>query len=302
MKAHSPAFESCGVPATEGSVWSYVELAKPRISMLAAAAAACGYYLAAPESVGWAGLLHTSLATMVLSGGACAWNEYLEADVDALMRRTAQRPLPAHRVAPSHALTLAAALTLLGLAYLVAAANVAAALVGLLSLLIYVFVYTPLKRRTSTCTLVGGVSGALPPVIGWLAASGRVDFGAAVLFAIMYLWQLPHFLAIAWVYQEDYRSANMPMLPLALPDRRTTPRQAFIQSVALLFVSLLPTVAEMAGHVYAIGAAIAGLAFTSVTWRWYRRPNTAGARNVFFGSLIYICVLFALFFIDRLLP
>jgi len=237
------------------------------------------------------------VGTALVAAGASAFNMLLERARDARMERTRHRPLPAGRVRPLEALAFGSLLTVTGLG-LLAWIGPWPAWVAFATWASYVFLYTPLKPHTSLATLVGAVPGALPPVIGWAAAQGRIETGAWLLFAILFLWQIPHFLAIAWIYRDDYRRGGFPMLPVLDSEGSLTARQAFANSLALLPVSLTPTVAGMAGRVYCIGAVLlgAGYAFSAGRLAWRRTPQAA--RELFLVSIAYLPLLAALLLFD----
>jgi protoheme IX farnesyltransferase len=240
------------------------------------------------------------LGTGLVAGGASAFNQVIERDLDALMRRTRTRPLPDQRLQPVEGLLFGAAVTLVGLLMIVASANLLAAAVALATLLSYVAVYTPLKRRSSFGTVIGAIPGALPPIIGWAAAEGALPPQAWTLFGIMFLWQLPHFLAIAWMYREDYARAGFPMLPVLEPDGRSTGRQAVLYAAALLPLSLVPTLMRMTGEIYFAGALVLSLAFLVLTIRFARTRATRETRQVFFGSIIYLPLLWILMIANKI--
>jgi heme o synthase len=287
-------------PAPYARSRDFVSLAKPRLNLLVVASTLAGYAMAGGETLGvWrvAGLL---LGTGLVAGGASAFNQVMERDLDALMRRTRTRPLPDQRLQPIEGLLFGAVVTLVGLLTIVASANVLAAVVALATLLSYVAVYTPLKRRSSFSTVIGAIPGALPPIIGWAAAEGALPPQAWTLFGIMFLWQLPHFLAIAWMYREDYARAGFPMLPVLEPDGRSTGRQAVLYAAALLPLSLAPTLMHMAGEFYFAGALVLGVAFLALTARFARMRSTREARQVFFGSIIYLPLLWILMIANKI--
>jgi protoheme IX farnesyltransferase len=287
-------------PAPYARSRDFVSLAKPRLNLLVVASTLAGYAMAGGETLGvWrvAGLL---LGTGLVAGGASAFNQVMERDLDALMRRTRTRPLPDQRLQPIEGLLFGAVVTLVGLLTIVASANVLAAVVALATLLSYVAVYTPLKRRSSFGTVIGAIPGALPPIIGWAAAEGALPPQAWTLFGIMFLWQLPHFLAIAWMYREDYARAGFPMLPVLEPDGRSTGRQAVLYAAALLPLSLAPTLMHMAGEFYFAGALVLGIAFLALTARFARTRSTREARQVFFGSIIYLPLLWILMIANKI--
>ena len=277
----------------------YAALAKPRLNLLVVASAVAGYAMAHGDTTNVAALGWTIVGTALVSGGASAINQVIERDADSLMRRTRLRPLPDGRLGPIEALAFAGVLSVLGLLTLAAGVNVLSALVALATLGSYVVVYTPLKRRTSFATVIGAIPGALPPVIGWAAAEGALSQGAWVLFGILFLWQLPHFLAIAWMYRDDYARAGFPMLPVIEPDGRSTARQAVVYSAALLPLALAPTLVGMSGPVYFAGALTLTLLFLGVSIRFGLTRAVRDARRLFFASIIYLPILWALMIADR---
>jgi protoheme IX farnesyltransferase len=285
--------------AAGGRTGDYVTLAKPRLNKLVVATTLAGYYMAAPRGVGWALLLHTLVGTALVASGASAFNQLLEIESDGLMRRTRARPLPSGRIAPGRAKAFAIVLSIAGLAQLALAVNLLAAAVALATLLTYTVFYTPLKKRTSLATVVGGVPGALPPMIGWAAVRDNLSVEAWILFGIVFLWQMPHFLAIAWMYREDYKRAGFPLLPIVEPDGGSTGRQAVIYAAALLPVSLAPAAAGMTGTVYLAGAALMGIGFLALAARFARFRATADARRLFFGSIVYLPLLWILMVVNR---
>jgi heme o synthase len=278
----------------------FVSLAKPRLNLLVVASTLAGYAMAGGEALGVLRVIGLLLGTGLVAGGASAFNQVIERDLDALMRRTRTRPLPDQRLQPVEGLLFGAAVTLVGLLMIVASANLLAAAVALATLLSYVAVYTPLKRRSSFGTVIGAIPGALPPIIGWAAAEGALPPQAWTLFGIMFLWQLPHFLAIAWMYREDYARAGFPMLPVLEPDGRSTGRQAVLYAAALLPLSLVPTLMRMTGEIYFAGALVLSLAFLVLTIRFARTRATRETRQVFFGSIIYLPLLWILMIANKI--
>jgi protoheme IX farnesyltransferase len=277
----------------------YVELTKPRITLTVVMTALVGYVMASRGAIGIGHLAATLAGTALVAGGASALNMLLERRTDALMLRTRNRPVPAGRLRAAEALAFGLAITAAGLGVLRFAAGGLAALVALVTWASYLFAYTPLKTRTSLSTIVGAFPGALPPVIGWAAARGQIEPGAIVLFAILFLWQIPHFLAIAWIYRDDYARGGLPMLPVLDPDGVVTGRQAVANSLALLLVSVVPTIAGLAGRAYLVGAVVLGVAFTAVAvWSAIRRSQAA-ARGLFLASVVYLLALCTLLLVDR---
>jgi len=274
-------------------------LAKPRVVLMILVTTAVGYYAGLTGAPDYARLLHVLVGTLLAAGGALALNQYWERDVDARMERTRARPLPDGRLAPLEALLFGSALTALGLVYTGAFVGELALAITLATAALYLFAYTPLKRRTPLCTLVGAVPGALPPVIGWVAAREGFGVGAWVLFGILFLWQLPHTLAIARLYRDDYARAGVRLLPVVDADGSSTERQIVTGCLALLVVSLLPTLIGIAGPVYFVGAFLLGAAFVALGARQALVPSTVAARRVLFASLLYLPALLALLAFDK---
>jgi protoheme IX farnesyltransferase len=272
----------------------YLELTKPRITLLVVFTTLVGFVVAAPGALHALPLLAVLAGTTLVAAGASVVNMVLERDTDALMHRTRARPIPAGRVRALDALLFGLVLTSLGLALLSWRSGALPAAVALATWLSYLFAYTPLKRRTSLSTLVGAVPGALPPVIGWAAARQSLDGGAFVLFAILFLWQIPHFLAIAWIYREDYARAGLPMLPVLDPAGGLTGRQAVIHSLALLLVSLTPVAAGFGGPYYMAGAVLLGIGMTLAAFRLAVLRTVPAARALFLASVLYLPALLAL--------
>ena len=287
------------LPAYRTRASDYVALAKPRLNGLVVASTLAGYAMAGGDTSDVVRVSCTVLGTGLVAGGASAFNQVLERDSDGLMRRTRMRPLPDGRLQPSEALLFGAALSASGLALLALGVNALSAFVALTTLVSYAVVYTPLKRRTSFATVIGAIPGALPPVIGWAAGHGSVSQGAWVLFGIVFLWQLPHFLAIAWIYREDYARARLRMLPVLEPDGRSTARQAVVYSAALIPLAMAPTLLGMTGSVYFLGAFLLSGALLALAVRFAGDRSTTAARRLFYGSIIYLPVLWILMIADR---
>jgi heme o synthase len=278
----------------------YLALAKPRLNFLVVATSAAGYYLGAPGVVDPLAMGQAVVGTALVAGGAAALNQVYERDTDALMRRTRQRPLPAGRVAPGDARVFGLTLSIAGLALLALRTNWLAAALALATLVVYLVVYTPMKRRTALATLVGAVPGALPALIGWTASRGDVAPGGAALFAIVFLWQIPHFMAIAWLYRDDYGRAGFPMLPVIEPEGRRAGRQALWYAVALLPVSLVPSVVGLAGLIYLAVALALGIAIVVLAARFNASRSESSARALFFGSIAYLPLLWIVLVADKL--
>jgi len=268
--------------------------------MLVLATTLAGLYLASPEGVAIPILLHTLVGTALVAGGAAALNQVWERRTDTLMRRTQARPLPAGRLNAGEGTWFGVVVSAIGLAELAFAVNVMSASVAAATLISYVLVYTPLKPRTSLSTLVGAIPGALPPVIGWTAATGRISLPALVLFGIVFFWQMPHFLAIAWLYRDDYARAGIPLLPVLEPDGRRTGQQALSHAAALWPVSLLPAVVGLAGVAYVVVATVLGLLFIWLTIRFARERSMPNARTLFLFSITYLPLLLGALVADRL--
>ena len=296
MKSNADA---AAMPAARTRTSDYVALAKPRLNFLVVVSALAGYSMAGGETSDTLRLIATVVGTALVAGGASAFNQIIERQPDALMRRTRLRPLPDGRLQAPEALAFAVIISLLGVLTLWAGANLLSAVVALATLLIYAVVYTPLKQRTSFSTVVGAIPGALPPVIGWAAARESLSQGAWVLFGIVFLWQLPHFLAIAWMYREDYARAGFPMLPVIEPDGRSTARQAVIYTAALFPLSLAPTLIGMSGALYFTGALVLTLAFLAIAVKFGTTRKVADARRLFFASIIYLPLIWILMIADR---
>ena len=279
----------------------FITLAKPRLNLLVLVTTAAGLYLAAPEGVPSGVLLHTLVGTALVAGGAAALNQVWERHTDALMRRTRRRPVASGRLRPPEGAWFGLALSSAGLVELAAGVNVISAAVAAFTLGSYVLVYTPLKRRTSLATLIGGVPGALPAVIGWVAATGTLTLPAWILFGIVFFWQMPHFLAIAWLYRGDYAAAGIPLLPVLEPDGRRTGRQALLYSAALLPVSLMPPLVGLGGGAYTVIATVLGFTLIAISARFARDRSTAAARRLFLFSITYLPLLLGALVADRLL-
>lgn len=281
------------VVAERSRVLDLLELAKPRISVLAAVTATCGCYLAQirPD----ARLLSSVfVATMFVAGGSCALNQYIERAADGLMRRTCNRPIPAGRFAPGAGLVYGAMLILTGLIVFAMLTTSLATCLAAFTALLYLALYTPLKMRTPLCTIVGAVPGAMPPVLGWAAATGHLSTCALVLFVMMFLWQLPHFLAISWIYREDYARARMRILAVVDRSGQQVRLQMVLFAGAMLAATLGPAICGIAGQIYLAGALILGAGYLALVVRWSVRNTVARARHVFFASLIHIALLFSL--------
>jgi protoheme IX farnesyltransferase len=289
---------SLPTPLASARVADFLSLTKPKLNLLVVASTLAGYYLGA-DHFDLARLLATAVGTALVAGGAAAFNEIYERDTDALMRRTRTRPLPGGRMRVASATWFALALSAIGLALLAAGANPLAAGVAAVTLLSYTLVYTPLKSRTPLAMLVGGIPGGLPPMIGWAAATGALSVPAWVLFAIVFLWQMPHFLAIAWLCRDDYTKAGLPLMPVVEPDGRSTASLVVLYGLALVPVSLAPTLVGLAGRIYFAGVLLLGLGFLALGIQFARRRTNDAARRLFLGSIAYLPALWALMILDH---
>ena len=277
----------------------FFELAKPRIVLMVLVTAFVGFYVGSEKIPDYLRLLQMLFGTALAAGGTLALNQFVERDTDAMMQRTRRRPLPDGRVQPREALWFGALITMAGLVYLALAVNLQSAWVTALITLSYLLLYTPMKRKSSLCMLVGAVPGALPPVIGWVAARGDFKVDAWVLFAIMFLWQVPHTLAIARLYREDFAKAGIQFLPVIDPEGASTNRQIISHCAALLAVSLLPTLLGLAGAVYFTVAFVLGVGFLVSGISLAMESTPSGARRLLFASLIYLPVLLLVMALDR---
>ena len=288
------------LPRTHSKLDDLFVLTKVRLNALAVATTAGGYYMAAPAAVDIAALFVTCLGTALVAGGAAALNQVDERDLDRLMIRTRLRPVADGRMSASEGRAIAFIFVLAGLGILWFRATTAAALVALVTVLSYVLIYTPLKRRTSLATVVGAVPGALPPIIGWSAAGGALSTPAPwSLFLLMFLWQLPHFLAIAWMYRDDYARAGLPMLPVVDVNGRMTARQAVLWAATLIPISELPFLLRLTGPLYAISAMMLGMGLLALTFRFMLARTDANARALFYGSITYLPLLWILVVVGR---
>ena len=278
---------------------SYLELTKPRITWLILMSTAIGYFF------GWDGtwngwlLLHTILGTGLIASGTAALNQWYEHDADAKMLRTNKRPIPSGRVNATNALWFGLAIAALGFVELSWGVNLLTGLLGLFTLVSYLFIYTPMKQKSWLSTTVGAVPGAMPPMIGFAAAKGALTVEAWILFAILFLWQFPHFYAIAWMYREDYGRAGIRMLPVVEPDGNSTSRHMVAFSLALIPVSLLPAFYAMSGKFYLVGALMMGMAFLYASWQVFSDRSLLNARGVLKASVIYLPLLYCLMVLDR---
>ena len=293
----SVAVEERSLPVSVRDLW---EMTKPGITLMVTLTAGLGFLLAEQSSTfSFLLLVHTLLGTALVSAGASVLNHVLERDTDALMHRTANRPLPAGRMNPDAALLFGVVVGVLGLVELALGTNLLTALLGAAALSGYVFVYTPLKRISSFATVIGAIPGAIPPMMGWAAVRNELDLAAWVLFGILFFWQLPHFLAIAWLCREDYARGGFPMLPVLDPEGIRTGRQAILYGAALVPLSLLPSLLGLMGAVYFFGALAFGLAYLGFSFGFAAARSNPGARRLMLASLLYFPSLLLVMLVDR---
>jgi heme o synthase len=277
----------------------YVSLTKPRLNTLILVTSAAAYFLGDGQRLPVLQLFHTLVGTALVAGGASALNQHWERDTDRLMRRTRLRPLPAARLHPEDALWFGVALSALGLAQLFVFVNPLTSAIAASTLLSYVLLYTPLKTRTSLSTIVGAVPGALPALLGWTAATNDLSAGGWVLFGIVFMWQMPHFLAIAWMFRDDYANAGIPLLPVIEPDGRSTGRQTVLYAAGLIPVSLLPLAAGIASAYYLIGALTLGAILLVLSLEFASSRSMASARRLFYGTILYLPLLWIALLADH---
>jgi len=278
---------------------AFVELTKPRIAFLLVLTSAAGFYLGSPGSFNPALFVNSMVAIAMLAFGVATLNQYIERQLDTLMDRTATRPLPTQRLSPVEALVFGLVLCIAAELYLLFAVNGLTAILGLVVIAGYVLLYTPLKTRTSASTAIGAIPGALPPLMGWTAAANDITLGAWALFVMQFLWQFPHFLAIAWMYREQYAKAGILMLPVVEPSGRLTARQIVLFTVMLVPVSLAPFFLHFAGMIYLIGATALGLGFLWISVSAARAKTNDKARMLLLASVIYLPILFILLVLDH---
>ncbi len=277
----------------------FLELTKPRVVVMVLVTTVVGFYLGSHGAGDYARLLHTVIGTGLAAAGTLALNQFLEREVDARMERTRLRPLPDGRLQPIEALAFGAVITGAGVLYLTVAVGLLCGAVTAATVVLYLFAYTPLKLRSSLCVVVGAIPGALPPVTGWVAARGELGVGAWVLFAILFLWQLPHTLAIASLYREDYARAGIRVLPVVDPEGTSTERQIVTGCLALLGVGLLPTLIGLTGPVYFFGAFTLGVVFLGCGLAQALSRSAPAARRLLLASLLYLPTLLALMAFDK---
>jgi protoheme IX farnesyltransferase len=285
-----------------GVLSAYWSLTKPEVNFLIAVTTASGFWMAAPASFAhfpWASLLHTIFGTVLVASGAATFNQVIELRFDSQMRRTARRPLVSRRIGQSHAWWFGFSLSVMGVIYLAVTTNALASLLSIVTLLGYLFLYTPLKRKTPLCMLIGALPGAAPPLIGWAAARGCLDGSAWQFFALVFLWQFPHFMAIAWLYREDYSRAGYAVLPQGKLKDRFVAWQTLLPSLALLAVTLVPAIRGESGIAYLVGALVLGSLFLYYSARFAFQLSTVSARRLLLASILYLPLLLACFAWDK---
>lgn len=276
------------------------ELAKPEISFLVMISAAGGFVLASPAgSIDWIALMHTVLGTGLAAGGSRVLNHVREMDHDAAMRRTRERPLPAGRISVTAATVYGSVLALAGPLYLAILVNVLTGVLAIATVGCYLLVYTPLKRVTTYNTLIGCIPGAMPALGGWVAATGTIGLGGAIFYTVLFAWQMPHFLALAWMYRNDYERGGFAMLPVHEPSGRSTAGQTLFFTVLMVVFSLLPGVIDLVGWAYLLGATALGVYFLVPALRFFHTRTNRTARRVLTASIVYVPVLVGLILVDR---
>jgi len=277
----------------------YLELTKPRITWLILMSTGIGYFFGLPGQGNLFVLLHTLMGTALIASGTATLNQWYEREADGKMRRTCRRPIPSGRIPAARALWFGVVLSVLGFTELALCVNILAAAVGLATLASYLFLYTPLKSRSPISTTVGAFPGAMPPLIGYAAARGTLTLEAWVLYLILFLWQFPHFLSIAWMYREDYARGGIVMLPVVEPDGNSTARRILFYSLVLIPVSLAPTFISMTGSLYLAGALVASSLYFFAGVRVVLNRTALRARQVLLASVVYLPVVYGLMILDR---
>ena len=298
MKVSAPTLSESAT--IERSIFSVIsDLVKARLTALVVLTTLVGFYAGSPVQVDFFTMVHAVLGTALVACGAAALNQLLEREYDARMRRTENRPLPSGRMTPDGVLVFGSVCAVAGLAYLAFAVNYLTSFLGAITLASYVFIYTPLKQKTTLNTVIGAIPGAIPPLMGWTAARGEVNIGGWALFAILFLWQLPHFMAIAWLYREDYARGGFAMLPVLDKEGRRTGSVAISYALGLIPVSLCPALFGISGIIYFMGALALGLGFLYCAIQFARSMTEAKARQLFFASIVYLPVLLGLLVLDK---
>ena len=299
MRTHMTTRGSGTLALDRSRAMDYIALTKPELTILSVLTALAGYYLGAGGVLQGIGLIHTLLGTAMVGGGSGALNQYIERRFDAQMKRTENRPLPSGRIAPLEALLFGLLLSCGGIVYLAVSVNMLTALLAAVTCVTYLSLYTPLKRLTPLATLIGGIPGALPPVMGWTAATGEISSGAMVLFGILFFWQMPHFLSLAWMYRKDYARAGYRLLAVMDPEGSRTATQALLHTCLLIPVSLLLLRWGGAGVIYGVSAAVLGAGFLLFAVLLLLQRTSGAARKLFFASLMYLPALMLAMVLDR---
>ena len=300
LDSHEPlAAEKLSHQSVTARLNDFYELTKPRMNLLVVLTTAVGYYVASPGAIDWWLLLHTTIGTALTAAGAAVLNQLVERNFDRLMPRTKNRPLPAGRVTPIEALIYGAVLGICGVAHLALLVNPLTALLGAVTLLSYLFIYTPMKRWTTLNTVIGAVPGAIPPMMGVVAVTGVLSMPAIALFLILFFWQMPHFLEIAILYRQDYAAGGFKMLPVVDEDLSCTGHQIVLYALALVPASLLPVMIHMAGVGYFVAALLLGLMFLGYGIGCAVRKRRVDARKLFFASIVYLPLLLLVMMVDR---
>lgn len=287
----SSTAQNIAVPATKSWFAVYADLVKARLTLLVLLTTLVGFYVGYRGAMDYLLMFHALFGTALVAGGAAALNQFLEREYDARMRRTASRPLPSGRLQPMTVMLFGGVCSLVGTIYLAALVNPLTSALGAISLVSYLFIYTPLKRLTWWNTAVGAIPGALPPLMGWAAARGELGPGGWALFAILAFWQLPHFFAIAWIYQEEYAKAGFKMLPSVDPDGSRSAQQSVSHTLGLMVASLAPVVLHLAGTVYLVAALVLGSFYLFQAIQFARKLDVPSAKKLFFASIIYLPLL-----------
>ncbi|MCB1024231.1 MAG: heme o synthase [Acidobacteria bacterium] len=299
MESVSAEIQDTKIIGSRERLFAFLELTKPRIAFMLVLTSAAGFYLGGGQNFNLILFINSMVSITLLAFGVATLNQYIERDIDPLMKRTESRPIPTGKVSPNEALVFGIALCVIAEVYLYAATNALTAFLGLIVIIGYVFLYTPLKTRTTASTAIGAIPGAMPPLMGWTAASGEITLGAWFLFSLLFLWQFPHFLAIAWMYKEEYRKAGIKMLPVIEEDGKITAQQIVIFTIFLVPVSLAPFFLGISGVYYLSGAVILGIWFLAVSIQTARTKTVKKARSLLLTSVLYLPVLFALMVFDH---
>lgn len=299
METVSNEIDDVRVVSVRERIAAFVELTKPRIAILLVLTSAAGFYLASAGPFNYVLFVNSMIAITLLAFGVATLNQYWERDLDPLMKRTSTRPLPTGKVAPIEALVFGIVLCAGAEIYLLLAINALTAFLGLIVIVGYVLVYTPLKTRTSVSTAIGAIPGALPPLMGWTAASDNITMTAWALFAMQFLWQFPHFLAIAWMYREEYAKAGILMLPVVEPSGKITFRQIVLFTIMLVPVSVAPFFFGISGLIFLIGGAVIGILFLIASVKTALSKSNAAARRLLLASVLYLPILFLLMVADK---